>query len=272
MVSKKISLKKKLIALFMCQLVFLLSGSLILTKADDLVIKDDGEVILIVTNDGGVLAATSAPQATQEPSQPKTTAPAPTPVKVIPIAPAHVENTVQVNPPTNNDKKVQVTITKPITSKTPSNVIVKTVDKVVAQGANGQPIVSIKSNKANEVTVQQDETNVSTSMPVQINTATHAISVVTPNGDSTKVSVLPEEAVHGVTQQGLITTNPTDAKNTLTQESGHIIYNIQGEKSGKIFGLININSPVSVKISAENGKVVKTTQSPLLSIFGFLIR
>ncbi len=213
------SFKRIIIGIFLGQLIFFSIGSLVPAKADDLIIKDNGQVVLVITNDDVVLGESTAIKA-------------PASTKVV-------------------DKKI--------------------VDKVVEQGTNGQPILNIKSDKADEVTLQQGTNQASTSLPIQINSATHVISVVASNGNSTKVSVLPKEALQGATQQGLIT-NSTNTKMTITQESGQVFYNISGNKTGKFLGLFNINSPVGVQLSAETGKITKVNQSPFLSIFGFLVK
>lgn len=325
--------KKILAVILVSQIILISYGSLVLAKADDLVIKDDGQIVLLMGESGGVTvlgastspAATSAPQTNPatsapaaKPANPSTPAPA-APQKVVPIAPAHTESTVQINPSGNNDKKIQVTIikgtpapaaaatnlatkapatTQPTTTTTlktqtgaplatpkpaptpisfinqPGNTtaVTKTVDQVVEQGANGQPVVSIKSDQNNSVTVQQGPTQVSTSLPIQINSTSHVISIVTPDGNSTKVSVLPTEAVKGATQNGLIS-NSTGTQTTITQESGgQVVYNVSGDKTGKLLGIFPVNSPVTVQLSAQTGKVIKVTQSPLLNLFGFLIR
>lgn len=316
--------KKILAGILVSQVIMLSSGSLVLAKADTLVIQDDGKIELFVTSNDNVLAATatSSPSSTQAPSAAspstpapaaKTSPPAPTaPPKVVPLVPAHVESIVQINPSTTGNQKIQVVITKgtpalaatpaptkttpptagvsntktsssptPSPAPTPSptatsptnqqGALTRTVDQVVEQGANGQPVISIKSGTENNITVNQGPTQATTTLPIQISSTTHVISVVGSNGNSTKVSVLPTEAVQGATNQGLITSS-VNAKTTLSQEGNQVVYNISGNKTGKLLGIFSVSSPVSVQVSAETGKVVKTTESPLLTLFGFLVR
>src|SRR5258708_16714027 len=84
----------------------------------------------------------------------------PAPVKTVPIVPAHTESTIKINPPINNDQKIQVTVTTPaplqqsgsvsptktLNPSSPSinkppfpqaTVVTKTVDQVVTKGAGG---------------------------------------------------------------------------------------------------------------------------------------
>ncbi len=274
------SSKKILTAILLIILVFSLPVQFSLAKADDLVIMDDGRVILFITADSDVLAESTS-KASDKPS-PKPAAP-PAPARAVPLVPAHTENTVKITPPINNDKKVQVTITPQVTppvspskpssvSQQPVNTITKTVDRVVEQGAGGQPVISIKSDKAKELTIQQGTIEVKTSSPLQINTVTHGLSV-SPSQESGQISVLPKEAVQGALNKGLIDTKSVDqAKVSLTKDSSGVTYTVQSEKTGKLFGILDVKSPVEVKLSAQNGKVIKTSQSPLFTIFGNFIR
>ena len=289
-------LKKVAAGIVIGQLVLFLSLSPTLAKADNLVIQDDGEIVLILTSDNSILGVTSpstpapaapAPAASSAPAP----VPVPAPVKAQSFIPAYVESSVQVKPSDNNAKKLQVTISTPVTSPkpstppsdtkqtaapppppvVPSKTVTKNVDQVVAQGANGQVVFSVKSNQANQVTIQQGSTQATTALPIQINNTTHTISVVTPTGSPTKVSVLPSEAVQGAAQKGIITASP-NTKTTISQKNGQVIYSVQGQKSGKLFGLFNVSAPASADISVKSGKTVNTTQSPLLNTFGFLIK
>ncbi|MCL5113569.1 MAG: hypothetical protein M1372_00165 [Patescibacteria group bacterium] len=322
---------KKLFALFLLLLlIFPFSAQVMIAKADDLIIQDDGKVILVITNNNGVLGESTAknipikespkpaaPAQKSNPPPPPPSHPASqTPAKVVPLVPPHAQSTVQINPPINNDKKMQVTITteaapktpqpitnqaaktsptgisansktspKPTAPKTsptivspkstsfaPSNVVSKTVDQVVAQGSNGQPVLTIKSDQARQLTIQQGHTQVTTALPLQIDTLTHSLSVPSSNA-STKVSVLPTEALQGILEKGSLSAQDiTKAKINLTKDETGVNYTVQGEKKGKLFGIFDVNSPVQVKLSAQNGKVVNTSQSLLFNTLGGFIK
>src|SRR5258708_10277594 len=119
----KMSFKKILGVVFLSQLIFFFLGPLVLAKADDLVIKDDGQVVLVITSEDAVLGVTTASPAPATPSKPAPASPPPgttTTVapKTVPIVAAHVESTVQVKPSTTNNKKLEVTVTKPTPTST----------------------------------------------------------------------------------------------------------------------------------------------------------
>jgi len=278
---------KLIIFVLLILLTCFFAAKVIATNADELVIHDNGEVVLMITNDNSVLAATTT-------KEPEKTPPPKTSTKTVSLTPAHSESTVKITPPVNNDKKIQVTITTkstpPVDTKTPpastsvtsttpsktdkpSDVQTKTVDQVVEQGSNGKPVISITSQKANELTISQGNTQVSTLLPLQINTVSHAISVTSSPAETSRVSVLPTEAIQGILNSGVINSSNIDsAKISLSQDQAGVNYTAKGEQKGKLLGLINVSSPVEVKLSAQNGKVVKTSQSPLFQYLGAWIR
>ena len=318
---------KKILALFLLFLIiFPFSAQVMIAKADDLIIQDDGKVILVITNNNGVLGETTTtakestkpvvPQQSNPKPPPPPSHPAPqAPTKVVSLVPPHTQSTVQINPPINNDKKMQVTITtgaaprtpqsitnqaakasptgisansvsqRPTgttasptivspksTSTAPGNVVSKTVDQVVAQGSNGQPVLTIKSDQARQLTIQQGPTQVTTTLPLQIDTLTHSLSVPSSNA-STKVSVLPTEALQGILEKGSLSAQDiTKAKINLTKDETGVNYTVQGEKKGKLFGIFDVNSPIQVKLSTQNGKVVNTSQSLLFNMLGGFIK
>lgn len=301
-------------------------------KADELIIQDDGKVVLLIIKNNGVLGVE-----TKTPASPKTTTAATTttstptkssdnkrsappssspsnpvqqpPAKTVPLVSAHTDSTVQIKPPINNDKKVQVIITTstasqprqaplqqpqtsiqqpkisptltntgvtpPKTTNTPTpsvNVIIKTVDQIVAQGTNGTPVLTIKSDKANQLTIKQGNVQVTTLLPLQIDTLSHSLSVPSQNTPS-KVFVLPTEALQGVIDKGYLNTQSAgQAKINLTNDQTGVNYTVQSELKGKLFGIIDVKSPVEVKLSAQTGKVVKSSQSVLFNIFSGFIK
>ena len=358
-------IKKKIyISIILLLPIFALLTRASVGKADDLVIQDDGKVVLIITNSGVLGESTTVPkepvktaappqqqsvppqhiEQKQQSSSSPSSNPAPqAPAKTVSLVPPHTESTVQINPSTSNDKKVQVTITthaivpqtpssvvsikapvitaavttntngnmqhisqtvtnlpaKPFVTVTssptlksqqtiatqttttantlpsavnPPSVLTKTVDQVVAQGSNGQPVITIKSDQAHQLTIQQGSTNVITSLPLQINTLTHSLSVSSQHQSAT-INVLPSEALQGILNNGLLNTQDVNqTKINLTKDTNGINYTVNTQKQGKLFGVFPVNSPVQIKLSAQNGKIVTVAQSVVFSIFGGFIK
>lgn len=310
--SKKIGTVLFLICLFTSP--FLVRA--IHADADNLIIQDNGRVVLLITNTSGVLAAAikapekqkSAPsqqtnQSTQNQNKPQQSPSSnPAPVKSVPIVPAHTESTIQMNPPINNDRKIQViittktalpnktqqpslipgnnkhTITPTISSSTntpdsqPTNVITKTVDQVIAQGSNGKPVITIKSDNAYQLTIQQGDTKATTVQPLQIDSITHSLSIPSSN-QSAIINVLPAEALQGILNKGFLDTQSAhQATINLTKDATGIDYTVQSQKKGKAFGIFTVSLPIQVKVSAQNGRIINTPQSLFLNFVNQFVK
>ncbi|HEV2339901.1 MAG TPA: hypothetical protein VGT05_04025 [Patescibacteria group bacterium] len=337
--------KKRFFLIFLILLlIFPLVAQTSIAKADDLVIQDDGKIILVITNNGvlGVTTSAPAPVTTANKSapvthaavtQPQHTSPPPpsnpiTPVRTVPIVPPHTESTVQINPPINSGRKVQVTITtqtpstppvikvpatngniqqNPQTAPLKSSAVIpvqknqtttvqtnktgnivppsavnptsqspavttKTVDQVVAQGSDGKPVITIQSDQAHQLTIQQGTTKVTTSLPIQVSTMNHSLGVPSQN-QTGAINVLPSEALQGIVNKGILNTrNASKAKVHLTQDTNGVNYTVDTQKQGKLFGVFPVQSPVQVKLSAQSGKIVNVTQPVLFNIFGGFIK
>lgn len=307
-------LKKRLFTgIILLSLIFYLLGQAVPARADDLIIQDEGNIELIISNNGvlGVLTS-SAPQSnsSQHSEQKQQSSPPPTsnpasqaPTKTVPLVSSQTQSTVQINAPINDDKKVQVTITTGATAQHAVNssvktqptqipsasnvgtgtiqantksinttrVITKSVDRVIAQGANGQPVITIKSDQAHQLTIQQGPTQVTTNLPLQIDTPTHSLSVSSQKQST--INVLPSEALQGIHNEGTLNTQSINqAKINLTQDESGVNYTVNSQKQGKLFGVFSVKSPVQIKLSAQTGKIQKTSQSFIFNLFGGFIK
>lgn len=248
-------------------LLFLSTGSLAIAKADELVIQPDGSVILLITNGSLVLAETPKEKAPTPPQQP---------AKVVPLVAPHVNSNIKITPPPDNSKKVKVTITPAVTTPTPSakapTPIVKTVDQVVAQDTKGSPVITVNSGNPNSLTIKQGNAQASTSLPLQFDTATHSLSVP-QGGETTRISVLPQEAVVGAEQKGIFNKSEVaKLKIDLTSDSSGINYVLRSERTGKLFGTLPVSDTEQVKLSAQTGTVSQVQKSLLFSVFGGFIK
>lgn len=250
---------KLLSALFLVLIVAALSVLIVPpTKADDLIIQDSGAVILIITNNQVLAESTSATKTPPKKEEPK---PAPTP-KTETLAPANTPSTVKINPKTTSDKKIEVTVS-PSIPDTRKPAVTKTVDKVVAQGVNGKAILTITPNTSGQITINQGSAAAQTNLPLQINTTTHTIS----NGPN-NIFVLPKEAADGASKE---INNGIDKINLISQDNSPV-YDIQGSQKGRLLGILPVQSAISVNLSAQTGRITHTSQSPLFSVFKFLIQ
>lgn len=253
--------------------------------------------------------STTAPS-TPAPAPVKTTAPAPSASpKVVPVVtPApNTSTTVKIAPTTTNNK-LNVTIqttteTKtptpapsvspsktpglPSSSTTPASVSTpspspsaspnvqttqKSVDNVVLKGANQQPVLTISAdqNQNSEVKIQQQNVSVTTNLPIQIDTKTHQVSVETSSGTQ-NVSVLPDQAVKGADEKINLNLPTVKSSVSLTTQDSQSVYVVSEDKTGKLFGVLNVTIPSQVTISAQTGKTVSVWESPI-GILGFLMK
>ncbi len=291
--------KQATIALLLTIPFYFASAPFVLANADSLVIADDGEVVLLIEKD--VLAATTtAPAKPQSPSKPSSPQPAPVVVRSVSIAPANKPSTVTVQSTKTENNKVTVTVsekpaTKPITTpinnpstgnvnpqptlktavtqtvtpSTPSpapNVIsTQTVDRVILQGANNSTVVSITPSSQNQLLIQQDTAKASTTLPISIDSTTHALSTPTSQGEVKLI--LPKVVLDSVAREGLINNslipNSSNISSQLSlsqDKTGDVIYSLK--QGGKLFGLIPI-SPEAITVSNNTGKI----SAPLFSRF-----
>lgn len=236
-------------------LVFFLSGHFAVAAADDLVIMDDGSVVLVITNP--VLAAST--DNIEEAKQI---------LGKILVAPAHAQNTVEVDPKPTKDQKINVTIkTESKEKNKPPKEEKKKVDQIVAQGADKKPVFTIKSNKASEVTIKQGNVEASTPLPLTINTKSKAVSTKVGN-EQVNIQVLPQDVAKVAEQKGV----NKEEKITLTQEGGQAIYKETGNKKERILNLFDLSSPVEVAVSAQTGKTLRISQPLYFSVLDLFKR
>ncbi len=246
---------KLLFSLFVAIFVFLLSGRFAVAAADDLVIMDDGSVVLVITNP--VLAAS-----TDQIEEAKKV------LEKIIVAPAHAQNTVEVDPKPTKDQKINVTIkTESKEKNKPPKEEKKKVDQIVAQGVDKKPIFTIKSNKSNEVTIKQGNTEASTPLPLTINTKSKAVSTKVGN-EQVNIQVLPNDVAKVAEQKGV----SKEEKITLTQEGGQAVYKETGSKKERILNLFDLTSPVEVAVSAQTGKTLRISQPLYFSVLDIFKR
>ncbi len=237
-------------------------------KADEILVQNDGAVILVITNDQVLAESTT-----------KKEEPTPKPAQTVTLAPSNAQSVVKINPKTTTDKKIEVTVsvgvpvkkagtttTAPAPNPAPAAVggnITKKVDQVVAEGINGKSVLTIKPNTSGQITISQENTDVTTNLPLQIDTVSHAIS-----NENQKIAVLPKEAAQGAQNE----INNGINQISLTNGANGLVYNVSGNEKGKLLGLLPVQSIITVTLSAQTGRVTNTSQSPLFSVFGFLIR
>lgn len=140
------------------------------------------------------------------------------------------------------------------------------------------------SSQDGSMEMERNGFKVRTNFPLSINPSTGQLTVTTPAGIKT-VAVLPDDAIQNMLNQGLFTTVTAASGSAtasgsgfltnsfaMTLRNGEPVYQISGEKQGKLFGLIPVTLPRIVYVSAETGQAVALSQSWLSQIMSLLSR
>lgn len=105
-------------------------------------------------------------------------------------------------------------------------------------------------------------------LPISLDNQTHELTVTTPNGTKT-LTVLPDEAANIATSSGI--QNQVDNV-SLNQGTNNPVFTVDGFKSGRLFGLFNVSTPIQTQIDATTGQIINTEQSFLSRLLSPFIR
>lgn len=106
--------------------------------------------------------------------------------------------------------------------------------------------------------------------PLQVDPQTNALIVTTPAGAKT-VTILPDEALNNLLASRLIT--EIDSSNTqgslaslnrvvdLEELNGVLVYKVSGKRKNLVFGILPVKTSVMAYVSAQDGKVIQSSQS-----------
>lgn len=153
-------------------------------------------------------------------------------------------------------------------------------DRVATQGAREMereiesesetPHVSTESGRPS---ITHRDVRAQSDFPLSINASTSALMVTTPRGQKT-VTILPDQAVNALRNTGLISTSSGQLSSTpsvrLTERNGATVYEVRGTKQFRLFGLIPVETPTDLVVSAEDGAILSQQRSVLSSIIDFL--
>ncbi len=114
----------------------------------------------------------------------------------------------------------------------------------------------------------------SSDFPLSIDPTTQTLTVTTPQGTKS-VTVLPDQAVENLLRVGLISTNSANLSSVsseiqLTEKDGKTVYIVQAKKKFKLFGAVDLETPTTVTVSAEDGQIISQERSFLTDIIDFL--
>lgn len=133
--------------------------------------------------------------------------------------------------------------------------------------------IEIGTSSANQLSITSQNVQALTTLPISLNPQTNTLSVTTPQGTK-NLTVLPNQAVSTVLQQNLLSSitsqisssGSSSATTQLTVLNNQPVFAVDGVLQKKLLGLFPIGYAKTVYVSATNGQVVSTTQSPLNAI------
>ncbi len=139
------------------------------------------------------------------------------------------------------------------------------------------------SSDEGELEIEHNAIRARTNFPLSMDPVTRQLTVTTPAGTKT-VAILPDAALVRLMASGFLSTiatgsalpsGATDSAD-LTQSlelklhNGTLVYEAEGEKEHKLFGVFPVKTERTVAVSAVSGEVVAQTQSWLSAFIDLL--
>ncbi len=119
--------------------------------------------------------------------------------------------------------------------------------------------------------IQQRGYTAKTSYPINIDAATKEFSVRTDSG-VTFLTILPYDAMASLFRAGILTEIGEDGNVELdTSGEGALQYIAHGERSIKLFRLLEVTVPVTATVSVASGELAVIEQPLWLSVFGYFL-
>lgn len=126
----------------------------------------------------------------------------------------------------------------------------------------------VRINSRNEeFVIDRNNVGATTNFPLTVDSQTNALTVTTPSGEK-QVTILPDQAVQNMLSRNIIDrisegeTTGGAVKIKIEQLSdGTLVYEMEGEKQERFFGLIPLKFKKTAIVSAETGELVSSKES-----------
>ncbi len=124
--------------------------------------------------------------------------------------------------------------------------------------------------------IKRNRIGAESDFPLSIDLSTNTLSVTTPAGER-QVTVLPDQAVQNMLGRNVIDEivgqGELSGKVRMSQKSdGTLVYEVEGEKQERLFGLVPRKFKKTAVVSAETGELIETKQAftdRILELFSF---
>lgn len=122
-----------------------------------------------------------------------------------------------------------------------------------------------------ELIIKQNGVRARTNFPLSINPETKEFIITTPAGEKS-VSVLPDEAIQNMFEQGFIATRSGESAQSLeiSVHNGNVVYKMKTEREHNFLGFIPLVTPQTILVSAQTGQAITQTQSWLSGLVDLL--
>ena len=124
--------------------------------------------------------------------------------------------------------------------------------------------------------IDRNNVGATTNFPLTVDSSTNILTVTTPSGEK-QVTVLPDQAVQNMLSRNVIDRisgqNATDLSSRvkMTQKSdGSLVYEVEGEKQERLFGLVSLKFKKTAIVSVETGELLETKESFANKLLGLI--
>lgn len=127
-------------------------------------------------------------------------------------------------------------------------------------------------NEDNETKITSGTTSATVKFPLTFDKVTGQLFVTTGNGIR-QIRILPDQASEVAKNAGI--QNEIDKIEIIQNSKSGIdatVFKLTGKKTGKLFGIFDINQAVETEVGTQTGNVVSTNEPLILQIFAPFIR
>ena len=143
-------------------------------------------------------------------------------------------------------------------------------DELEIEDEDGDDDIKLATGAGRMIEIRHKGTNAQTELPISVNVATRALTVTTPAGVRT-VAILPDTAVANMVRRGVVEGVASGSGQVeLKIENNEVVYEIQGESTEKLLGILPIKIKKTVVVSAQTGEEVSVAQGLLQRILDLL--
>lgn len=124
--------------------------------------------------------------------------------------------------------------------------------------------------------IDRNNVGATTNFPLTVDSQTNVLTVTTPSGEK-QVTTLPDQAVQNMLSRNVIdrisgqdTTDLSSRVKMSQRSDGSLVYEVEGEKQEKLFGLMPVKFKKIAVVSVETGELLETKESFTDKLLGLI--